>query len=71
MFGPPPTTEFTRRILDEDVGAFAHDWIARVNAPTSQQVYVNRGGVLPRMPPTVGTHDVGPGPGARRAAAGR
>ena len=52
VFGPPPTTEFTRRILDEEVGAFAHDWIARVNAPTSQQVYVNRGGVLPRLPPT-------------------
>jgi len=61
VFGPPPTTEFTRRILDADVGAFAHDWIARVNAPTSQQVYVNRGGTLPRMPPTVGTHDIGPG----------
>ena len=61
VFGPPPTTEFTRRILDEEVGAFAHDWIARVNAPTSQTVYVNRGGVLPRLPPTVGTHDVGPG----------
>ena len=38
-----------------------HDWIARVNAPPSQQVYVNRGGALPREPPTVGTHDVGPG----------
>src|SRR5215207_11775433 len=61
VFGPPPTTEFTRRILDEDVGAFAHDWIARVNAPTSQQVYVNRGGVLPRMPPQVATADIGPG----------
>ncbi len=62
MFGPPPTREFTRRILDEEVGAFAHDWIARVNAPTSQRVYVNRGGVLPRQPPTVNVRDVGPGP---------
>ena len=61
VFGPPPTREFTRRILDEEVGAFAHDWIARVNAPTSQRVYVNRGGVLPRLPPTVDVHDVGPG----------
>ena len=61
VFGPPPTREFTRRILDEEVGAFAHDWIARVNAPTSQRVYVNRGGVLPRMPPTVEVRDVGPG----------
>src|SRR5688572_13237630 len=25
VFGPSPTIEFTRRILDEDVGAFAHD----------------------------------------------
>ena len=29
--------------------------------PDQPAVYVNRGGVLPRMPPTVGTHDVGPG----------
>jgi len=61
VFGPPPTVEFTRRILDEEVGAFAHDWIARVNAPPSQRVYVNRGGVLPRLPPTVDVRDVGPG----------
>ncbi len=61
MSGPPPTIEFTRRILDEEVSAFAHDWIARVNAPPSQRVYVNRGGVLPRMPPTVDVPDVGPG----------
>jgi ribonuclease Z len=61
VFGPILTEEITRRILDEEVGAFAHDWIARVNAPVSQQVYVNRGGTLPRKPPSAGVRDIGPG----------
>lgn len=61
VFGPPLTTQLTDRILHPDYGAFAHDWQARVNHPLSQQVYVNRGGTLPRKPPSVAVRDVGPG----------
>ena len=61
VFGPTLTEQLTHRILDERDGAFSHDWIARVNHPLSQQVYVNRGGVLPRRPPDVLAKDVGPG----------
>lgn len=61
VFGPTLTEEITARILDEERGAFAHDWKARVNAPGSQRVYVNRGGVLPRQPPSVDVRDIGPG----------
>ncbi len=61
VFGPTLTEQLTRRILDPDVGAFAHDWQARVNHPLSQQVYVNRGGALPRRPPSIAANDVGPG----------
>ncbi len=60
VFGPSPTEKLTEGILGED-GVFAHDWKARVNHPASQQVYVNRGGVLPRRPPEVSAKDIGPG----------
>jgi ribonuclease BN (tRNA processing enzyme) len=62
VFGPNLTEQLTDRILHPERGAFAHDWIARVNHPLSQQVYVNRGGTLPRQPPKVDVKDVGPGP---------
>jgi ribonuclease BN (tRNA processing enzyme) len=61
VFGPDLTETLTDRLLNEAYGAFAHDWIARVNAPVSQRVYVNRGGTLPRKPPSVAVKDVGPG----------
>ena len=61
VFGPTLTEKLTHRLLDEKEGAFAHDWIARVNGPGSQRVYVNRGGKLPRKPPEVLAKDVGPG----------
>lgn len=61
VYGPAPTETMTDRLLNPEYGAFSHDWKARVNAPTSQRVYVNRGGVLPRKPPTVAAKDVGPG----------
>ena len=60
VYGPTLTETVTERILGEN-GAFAHDWKARVNHPLSQRVYVNRGGTLPRQPPTVLAKDVGPG----------
>jgi ribonuclease BN (tRNA processing enzyme) len=63
VFGPTLTETLTHRLLDEERGAFAHDWIARVNSPASQRVFVNRGGTLPRKPPTatVTARDIGPG----------
>ena len=61
VFGPPLTVQLTDRLLHPDHGAFAHDWQARVHHPLSQQVFVNRGGTLPRKPPRVAVQDVGPG----------
>ena len=60
VYGPTLTETITERILGEN-GAFAHDWKARVNHPLSQRVYVNRGGTLPRQPPSVIAKDVAPG----------
>jgi ribonuclease Z len=61
VWGPTLTETITERILGEH-GAFVHDWKARVNHPLSQRVYVNRGGTLPRKPPSVLARDIGPGP---------
>jgi len=61
VYGPAPTEEFTKRLLDEHVGAFAHDWKARINHPLSLEAYTMRGGKLPRRPPTVAAKDIGPG----------
>jgi ribonuclease Z len=60
VYGPTLTETLTERILGDN-GAFAHDWKARVNHPLSQRVFVNRGGTLPRKPPSVVAKDVGPG----------
>lgn len=60
VYGPALTEQLTDRLIGEH-GAFTHDWRARVNAPTSQRVYVNRGGTLPRKPPSVSARDIGPG----------
>ncbi len=60
VYGPTLTETITERILGEN-GAFVHDWKARVNHPLSQRVHVNRGGSLPRRPPSVAAKDVGPG----------
>jgi ribonuclease BN (tRNA processing enzyme) len=61
VYGPTLTELITERILSEDVGAFAHDWKARINNVGSQRVFVNRGGTLPRKPPAVDVRDIGPG----------
>lgn len=60
VFGPAPTEQLTEMLIGPD-GAFAHDWKARINHPASQQVFVNRGGTLPRPAPSVNANDVGPG----------
>ena len=60
VFGPSPTVKLTEGIIGED-GVFAHDWKARVNHPVSQQVFVNRGGTLPRPAPDIYAEDIDPG----------
>lgn len=67
VFGPQPTIELTDQLIGEN-GAFAHDWRARINAPPSQHVFVNRGGVLPRRPPVVQARDIEAGYTHRAAA---
>ncbi len=61
VYGPKLTEQLTERILDEEVGAFAHDWLARINHPLSLTAYTDRGGVLPRKPPSLDAKDIGPG----------
>lgn len=61
VMGPHLTEKITNGILDEKTGLFAHDWIARVNHPLSKQIFVNRGGTLPRPAPKVKATDVKPG----------
>src|SRR2546425_9119211 len=58
VYGPTLTETITERLLGEN-GAFVHDWKARVNAPLSQRVHVNRGGTLPRRPPVVLAQEIG------------
>jgi ribonuclease Z len=60
VFGPTLTEKITEGIIGDD-GIFSHDWKARVYHPLSQQVYVNRGGKLPRPKPDIKARDVGPG----------
>ena len=60
VYGPTLTETITDRLIGA-TGAFTHDWTARVNHPTSQLVFVNRGGTLPRNPPDVAVKDIGPG----------
>ena len=60
VFGPALTEELTEGIIGEH-GVFSHDWKARIGFSTSQTVFVNRGGTLPRKPPEVSASNVGPG----------
>ena len=60
VFGPTLTKEITNGLIGDE-GVFAPDWKARINHPLSQQVYVNRGGTLPRRPPNPQAKNVGPG----------
>ena len=60
VWGPRLTEEITQKVIGVG-GAFESDWQARVNHPYSQQVFVNRGGTLPRIPPAPKATDVGVG----------
>ena len=61
VFGPDLTEQLHHRLMDEHEGAFAHDWIARINHPLSLNAYTSRGGVLPRPAPSFTVSDIGPG----------
>lgn len=52
IVGPTPTDGFVEDLIGRDHGAFRHDIEARIGFPGSQQVFINRGGVLPRPWPT-------------------
>ena len=60
VFGPNLTEKITEQLIGPD-GVFSYDWKARVNHPLSQKVYENRGGVLPRTPPSILSKDIKPG----------
>lgn len=58
--GPPPTLGFVQKLFGRDVGAFWPDLHARMEAPPSHAVFVNRGGELPRLPPEPEVREVHP-----------
>lgn len=60
LYGPRTTSAVVDRLFGEN-GAFADDYRARINWISSQRVFANRGGVLPRKPPQVDVEEVGPG----------
>jgi len=47
VFGPAPLAGITERLFGVD-GVFAHDLAARTEVPQSKEVWVRRGGTLPR-----------------------
>ena len=57
VWGPSPTEWITERLIGPE-GAFNHDWRARVGHPGSQEIFENRGGVLPRPEPAVIVNDI-------------
>ncbi len=60
VYGPPPTEEITRKLLGPE-GAFADDFLVRVNHIASHRCHTDRGGELPRPGPVLDAHDVAPG----------
>ena len=65
VWGPPPTEWITEHLIGPE-GAFNHDWKARVGHPGSQEIFENRGGVLPRPGPAVIVNDIQPGSRIKR-----
>lgn len=66
VWGPRLTTATTQRLIGPN-GVFAPDITARINHELSQAVWVNRGGRLPRVPPSPRVSDIEPGPVTRNA----
>lgn len=63
VYGPPPTVDFVDKLFAAEFGAFWPDLNARMHAPLSQAVYLNRGGELPRLPPNPQVREIQPGEG--------
>lgn len=61
VWGPSPTGRVTEGLINERHGVFREDITARRNHPGSQNIFVNRGGTLPRKPPEVFPHDIDAG----------
>src|SRR5699024_670192 len=55
--GPQPTEWVVDRLTGPE-GAVPHDWRARLNWISSQRGSVNRGGTLPRPPPSFDVKDI-------------
>jgi ribonuclease Z len=60
VFGPEPIGEITEKLFGRD-GVFAHDLIARTELQGSQEVWIARGGTLPRPWPAPDVTEIKPG----------
>ena len=60
VIGPPPLAEITKKLFGKD-GVFADDLRARTELRPSQEVWVARGGMLPRPWPSPAITEVEPG----------
>jgi len=74
VYGPQPTGLITERLIGPE-GAFVDDWRVRVEHTASQEVYVARGGQVPRPAPNFDVKEISPGSkvatGLCRVTAGR
>ncbi len=60
VFGPQPLARISQQLVGEE-GAFGLDIESRVSHPASQDVFVSRGGILPRLKPRPEVREVVPG----------
>jgi ribonuclease BN (tRNA processing enzyme) len=60
VFGPAPIKDVTEKLFGRD-GVFAHDLVARTQLKGSQEVWLERGGTLPRPWPSPEVTEIEPG----------
>lgn len=60
VFGPAPLAEITEKLFGRD-GVFAHDLTARTEFFGSRNVWIARGGTLPRPWPDLAVQEIDPG----------
>lgn len=60
VFGPKPIAAITEKLFGKE-GVFATDLIARTENPGSQEVWIERGGTLPRAWPAPEITEIAPG----------
>jgi ribonuclease BN (tRNA processing enzyme) len=58
VYGPWPLLQITESLIGEN-GVFTHDWKCRVEHPGSQEVFVRRGGELPRPGLDISVKEIG------------